>query len=54
MVDDRPEAIRRVADAGPWATTKVRPWNRSLFEEREDIHGFHDWREVPRLLPVRS
>ncbi len=54
MVEDPPEKIRRVADAGLRAATRVQPRNRSLVEERQDIHGFHDWCEVPRLLPVRS
>jgi hypothetical protein len=47
MVDDRPDTIRRVADAGLWAATMLQPWNRDLLSERPDIHGFHTWREFP-------
>ena len=50
MVDDRPETIARVADAGLWAATKVQPWNRELVAGRNDVHGFASWHEVPGLL----
>jgi hypothetical protein len=53
LVDDRPDTIARVADAGLWAATKIQPWNRDLVERRSDVHGFHDWQEVPDLLPLR-
>ena len=52
LVDDRPETLERVADAGMWAAAKIQPWNRALVAERSDVHGFTDWREVPNLLPV--
>jgi phosphoglycolate phosphatase-like HAD superfamily hydrolase len=51
MVDDRPDTIARVADAGLWAATMIQPWNRKLVAGRADIHGFENWREVPGLLP---
>ena len=51
MVDDRPDTIARVADAGLWAATMVQPWNRELVAERADVHGFESWHEVPHLLP---
>jgi len=51
LIDDRPDTIGRVADAGLWAATKVQPWNRDLLVRRSDIHGFSHWREVPDLLP---
>ena len=54
LIDDRPDTIERVADAGLWAATKIQPWNRDLVAERSDVHGFHDWREVPDLLPLRN
>jgi hypothetical protein len=51
MVDDRPETITRVADAGLWAATLIQPWNRELVARHANIHGFASWREVPDLLP---
>ncbi len=51
MVDDRPDTIARVADAGLWAATMVQPWNRELVTERADVYGFDSWRKVPNLLP---
>ena len=51
MVDDRPETIRRVVDAGLWAGTMLQPWNRKLVVEREDVHGFTSWHEFLGLLP---
>lgn len=54
LVDDRPETLAEVADAGLWAATKVQPWNRRLVAERSDVHGFHDWLELPSLLPPPS
>ncbi len=51
MVDDRPDTIARVADAGLWAATMVQPWNRELVTERADVYGFESWHEVPDLLP---
>lgn len=51
MVDDRPDTIARVADAGLWAATMVQPWNRELVAERADVYGFESWHEVPDLLP---
>jgi hypothetical protein len=52
MIDDRPETLERVADAGLWAAAMIQPWNRRLVATRADVHGFSDWREVPDLLPV--
>ena len=52
LVDDRPETLERVADAGLWAAARIQPWNRELVAARADVHGFCDWREVPDLLPV--
>jgi phosphoglycolate phosphatase-like HAD superfamily hydrolase len=51
MVDDRPDTIARVADAGLWAATMIQPWNRELVAERADVYGFESWHEVPSLLP---
>jgi phosphoglycolate phosphatase-like HAD superfamily hydrolase len=51
MVDDRPDTIVRVADAGLWAATMIQPWNRELVARRPNIHGFESWHEVPDLLP---
>jgi hypothetical protein len=51
MVDDRPDTIARVADAGLWAATMIQPWNRELVARRSNIHGFESWHEVPDLLP---
>lgn len=51
MVDDRPDTIARVADAGLWAATMIQPWNRQLVAERADVYGFESWHEVPDLLP---
>jgi len=51
LIDDRPDAIERVADAGLWVAAKIQPWNRDLVTKRSDVHGFSDWREVPNLLP---
>ena len=53
IVDDRPETLARVADAGLWAATKIHPWNRDLVAARPDVHGFCEWREVPDLLRDR-
>jgi hypothetical protein len=51
LIDDRPDIIERVADAGLWAAARVQPWNRDLVARRSDVYGFSDWREVPDLLP---
>jgi 5'(3')-deoxyribonucleotidase len=51
LIDDRPDTIARVADAGLWAATKLQPWNCDLVAWRSDVHGFSDWWEVPDLLP---
>ncbi len=51
LIDDHPDTIGRIADAGLWAAAKIQPWNRTLLTERSDVHGFSDWREVPDLLP---
>ena len=51
LIDDHPDTIGRVADAGLWAAAKVQPWNRAFVADRSDVHGFSDWREVPDLLP---
>jgi hypothetical protein len=51
IIDDRPETLERVADAGMWAAAMVQPWNRELVAARADVHGFTDWRELPDLLP---
>jgi phosphoglycolate phosphatase-like HAD superfamily hydrolase len=51
MVDDRPDTIARVAEAGLWAATMIQPWNRELVAERADVYGFESWHEVPDLLP---
>jgi phosphoglycolate phosphatase-like HAD superfamily hydrolase len=53
LIDDKPDTIEKVADAGLWAATKIQPWNRDFVEERSDVRGFHDWWEVPDLLPLR-
>lgn len=51
MIDDRPDTLAAVADAGLWTAAKVQPWNRAFLEGRPDILRFMDWREVPGLLP---
>ena len=51
LVDDLPDALERVADAGLWAAAKIQPWNREFVARRPDVYGFSDWREVPNLLP---
>jgi 5'(3')-deoxyribonucleotidase len=51
LIDDRPDTIERVADAGLWAATMKQSWNRDLLARRSDIHGFSHWQEVPALLP---
>ena len=51
MVDDRPETIRRVADAELWAATMIQPWNREFVAGHPKIYGFESWHEVPDLLP---
>jgi 5'(3')-deoxyribonucleotidase len=53
LIDDRPDTIGRVADAGLWAATKIQPWNRHLVASRSDVHGFCDWYEVLSLLTLR-
>ncbi len=53
IIDDRPETLARVADAGLWAATKLHPWNRDLVAARPDVHGFSEWCEVPDLLRGR-
>ena len=53
LVDDRPDTIERVADAGLWSATKIQPWNRELVASRSDVLGFDHWRELPDLLPLR-
>ncbi len=50
MVDDRPENISRVADAGLWAATLIQPWNREFVVNHPNVHGFESWYEVPGLL----
>lgn len=52
MVDDRPETIERVAEAGLWAATMLQPWNRELVAAHQKITGFESWHEVPDLLPA--
>jgi phosphoglycolate phosphatase-like HAD superfamily hydrolase len=51
LIDDRPDTIGRVADAGLWAAAMIHPWNRDLLTRRSDVHGFSHWQEVPALLP---
>ena len=51
LIDDRPDPIGRVADAGLWAAAMIQPWNRDLLTRRSDVHGFSHWQEVPALLP---
>ena len=52
MVDDRPETITRVAEAGLWAATLIQPWNRELVADHPNVHGFESWHELPNLLPT--
>jgi 5'(3')-deoxyribonucleotidase len=51
LIDDRPDTIGRVADAGLWAAAMIQPWNRDLVASRSDVRGFSHWQEVPALLP---
>ncbi len=53
LIDDRPDTIGRVADAGLWAAAKIQPWNRDLLARRSDMRGFSHWREVLDLLPAK-
>jgi hypothetical protein len=53
LIDDRPDTIERVADAGLWAAAKIQPWNRDLVASRSDVRGFSHWLEVPDLLPSK-
>jgi 5'(3')-deoxyribonucleotidase len=53
LIDDRPDTIGRIADAGLWTAAKIQPWNRDLLARRSDIHGFSHWQEVPALLPTQ-
>ena len=53
LIDDRPDTIERVADAGLWAAAMKQPWNRDLLSRRGDVHGFSHWQEVPDLLPAK-
>ncbi len=50
MVDDRPDTITRVADAGLWAATMLQPWNRELVEDHPRAYGFTSWSDLPDLL----
>lgn len=50
MIDDRPDTLRSVAAAGLWSAAKIQPWNEEVVAASRDIHGFHDWSEVPALL----
>lgn len=50
ILDDKPDFIESVADAGLFAATKIHPWNREVVERRSDVHGFEHWSEVPGLL----
>ena len=52
VVEDRPDTLESVAANGLWVAAKLQPWNRDLVEDRRDIHGFEDWRDVLELLPV--
>ena len=52
IIDDRPETLERVADAGLWAAARIQPWNRDLVAARADVYGFSDWLQLPDLLPV--
>lgn len=54
LIDDRPDTIERVANAGLWAATKLQPWNRDLVARKTDIHGFNHWQELPDLLPLQK
>jgi 5'(3')-deoxyribonucleotidase len=54
LIDDRPDTIERVADAGMWVATKIQPWNRDLVARRSDVHGFRHWPEVHDLLSRSS
>lgn len=54
MIDDRPETIARVADAGLWAATMLQPWNREFVAHHPNVHGFTSWYEVPDLLSTES
>lgn len=51
MIDDRPDTLARVADAGLWTAAKIQPWNRVFLSGRTDVFRFMDWREVPGILP---
>ena len=53
LIDDRPDTIGRVADAGLWVAAKIQPWNRDLLARKSDVRGFSHWREVPDLLPAK-
>lgn len=50
IVDDRPQTLVEVADAGLWAATLVHRYNEALVANRPDIHGFDHWHEFECLL----
>jgi hypothetical protein len=52
LIDDSPDTIERVADAGLWAAAMIQPWNRDLLAKRSDVHAFSHWQEIPDLLPL--
>ena len=54
LIDDRPDTIERVANAGLWAATKLQPWNRALVARNTNVHGFDHWHEVPAYLPPQK
>lgn len=51
VIDDRPDTIERAANSGLWVAVRIQPWNQELLAKRDDLRGFHGWREVPDLLP---
>ncbi len=46
ILDDKPETLEAVADAGLIAATLIHPWNQKLVNERPDIMGFRRWKDV--------
>lgn len=51
LVDDHQQTLIDATEAGLWTAAKIQPWNRGVVQERPDVRGFEDWRELPALLP---
>ena len=43
IIDDKPDTLIEVADAGLLAATIITPFNQKLVRKRDDIIGFRSW-----------